>query len=185
MTRSYAVGVTVILLLATACASQDDQRDEPRQADGVRGGTLRAAVPDIWATEVDLDPQGAYFTTSWELFRCCLLRTLYSYNGRPTEEGGMELRPDLATGLPQVSADGLTWTFRLREGLRYAPPFDDTQIVALDVVRGWSGKPGRRVRMPSTTPSSGASTITKPGPPIPSLGSRRRTIARSSFASSR
>jgi peptide/nickel transport system substrate-binding protein len=134
MIRSYAVGVTVILLLATACAS-DDQRDEPRQADRARGGTLRAAVPDIWATQVDLDPQRAYFSTSWELFRCCLLRTLYSYNGRPTEEGGMELRPDLATGLPEVSADGLTWTFRLREGLRYAPPFDDTQIVALDVVR--------------------------------------------------
>jgi len=133
--RSYAVRVTVILLLATACASEDDQRDEPRQADGARGGTLRAAVPDIWATEVDLDPQGAYFTTPWELFRCCLLRTLYSYNGMPTEEGGMELRSDLATGLPEVSADGLTWTFRLREGLRYAPPFDDTQIVALDVVR--------------------------------------------------
>jgi peptide/nickel transport system substrate-binding protein len=135
MIRSYAVGVTVILLLATACASEDDQRDEPRQADRARGGTLRAAVPDIWTTEVDLDPQRAYFSTSWELFRCCLLRTLYSYNGRPTEEGGMELRPDLATGLPEVSADGLTWTFRLREGLRYAPPFDDTQIVALDVVR--------------------------------------------------
>jgi len=133
--RSYALRVTVILLLATACASEDDQRDEPRQADGARGGTLRAAVPDIWATEVDLDPQGAYFTTPWELFRCCLLRTLYSYNGMPTEEGGMELRSDLATGLPEVSADGLTWTFRLREGLRYAPPFDDTQIVALDVVR--------------------------------------------------
>jgi peptide/nickel transport system substrate-binding protein len=135
MTRSYAVGVTVILLLATACASQDDQREGPRQADGARGGTLRAAVPDVWATEVDLDPQRAYFSTSWELFRCCLLRTLYSYNGRPTEEGGMELRSDLATGLPEVSADGLTWTFRLREGLHYAPPFDDTQIVALDVVR--------------------------------------------------
>ncbi len=29
----------------------------------------------------------------------------------------------------------LTWTFRLKQGLRYAPPFEDTPIVAPDVVR--------------------------------------------------
>ena len=62
-------------------------------------------------------------------------RTLYSYNGRPTDEGGAELRPDLATGIPVVSSDGLRWTFRLRGGLRYAPPFEETEIVAADLVR--------------------------------------------------
>lgn len=66
---------------------------------------------------------------------CCLLRTLYSYNGKPTEEGGAEPRPDLAVGPPEVSADGLTWRFTLRGGIRYAPPFDQVQITALDVVR--------------------------------------------------
>ena len=54
---------------------------------------------------------------------------------KPTAEGGAELRPDLAAGFPEVSSDGLRWTFRLREGLRYAPPFEDTEIVAADLVR--------------------------------------------------
>ena len=64
-----------------------------------------------------------------------MLRTLYSYNGKPTEDGGGEPRPDLAVGPAVVSADGLTWTFRLKRGLHYAPPFEETPITAPDVVR--------------------------------------------------
>ena len=95
---------------------------------------MRLAVPDSGAF-IGLDPQSAYDYGGWELFRCCLLRTLYSYSGRPTEEGGAEPRPDLAIGPAEVSADGLTWTFRLRQGLRYAPPFEETAITSLDLVR--------------------------------------------------
>jgi peptide/nickel transport system substrate-binding protein len=81
-----------------------------------------------------LDPQRFSFVPA-ELHRCCLLRTLLSYTGRPTGTGGAVLRPDLAAALPRVSADGLTWTFRLKRGIRYAPPFDDREIVAGDVIR--------------------------------------------------
>jgi peptide/nickel transport system substrate-binding protein len=37
--------------------------------------------------------------------------------------------------MPAVSADGLTWTFRLKGGLTYAPPLETTEITAPDVVR--------------------------------------------------
>jgi len=139
--RARAILIMVVLLVAGACTFGRDQRGGSRQADGapVRGGTLRAAVPDSMVGEFqdlgNLDPQRAYGGVAWELFRCCLLRTLYSYNGRPTEEGGDVLRPDLAVGGAEISSDGLTWTFRLRPGLRFAPPFQDTPITALDVVR--------------------------------------------------
>ncbi len=43
--------------------------------------------------------------------------------------------PDLAATMPVVSTDGLTWTFRLRSGLTYAPPLDHTPIVAADLKR--------------------------------------------------
>jgi peptide/nickel transport system substrate-binding protein len=83
-----------------------------------------------------LDPQTDYSGEAWALLRCCLVRTLLSYPGRPTANGGAELRPDLARSFPDVSTDGLTWTFRLKRGLRYGPPFTDREIVAADLVRG-------------------------------------------------
>lgn len=102
------------------------------------GGTLKVGLPakgdNAAITDVYVDPHRAPWQDS--LFRCCLARTLLSYNGRTTVDGGTVLRPDLAEALPDVSADGLTWTFRLRSGLRYGPPYDDTGITSRDVIRG-------------------------------------------------
>jgi peptide/nickel transport system substrate-binding protein len=81
-----------------------------------------------------MDPQEEYVYQAWELFRCCLLRTLMSYRGA-AGPAGAEPVPDLAAGPPQVSSDGLTWTFRLRRGLDYAPPMQRTEITSPDIVR--------------------------------------------------
>ena len=70
-----------------------------------------------------------------ELNRCCLGRTLLSYRAGTTAEGGTVLQPDLATSLPDVSNDGLTWTFHLKSGLHYGPPLQDVEITAPDLVR--------------------------------------------------
>jgi peptide/nickel transport system substrate-binding protein len=103
-----------------------------------RGGTLRVTMvndPTPDAVPKGLDPQTTFSPDVYEVFRCCLLRTLLSYSGRPTGQGGALLRPDIAEALPQISTDGLTWTFRLKRGLRYGPPLTDTEIVAQDFVR--------------------------------------------------
>ena len=126
-----------MLILVGACTSGDDGRGRATDPDAeLRGGTLRVAVPDDSNPgAIDLDPATYDPLRGWALSRCCLLRTLYSYNGKPVEQGGAEVRPDLAQGMPEVSLDGLTWIFRLKPGLRYAPPFEDTPIVARDIVR--------------------------------------------------
>lgn len=123
--------------------------EERTASNGVelRGGTLRVGLTD-WAGHEErnaipgsrrifyaFDPQEVRYSPALEIFRCCLVRTLLSYNGRPTEKGGAVLRPDLAAALPAVSSDGRTWTFRLKRRLRYAPPLQDTEIVATDVIR--------------------------------------------------
>jgi peptide/nickel transport system substrate-binding protein len=84
--------------------------------------------------EPGLDPQLTYGSVGWELLRCCLLRTLFAYSGQPGREGGAEVRPDLATSW-EVSDDGLTWSFRIREGIRYGPPLEDVEVTAADFVR--------------------------------------------------
>jgi peptide/nickel transport system substrate-binding protein len=83
-----------------------------------------------------LDPSKSGFDSS-EFHRCCLARTLLAHNGRSTTEDGSKLHPDLAKALPEISADGLTWTFELKEGLRYGPPLDDVEITAQDFVRSF------------------------------------------------
>jgi peptide/nickel transport system substrate-binding protein len=104
-----------------------------------RGGTVRAALVvdstgQAGPGDPALDPSREYVAEAFEIFRCCLLRTLYQYSGQITSEGGAELRPDLATGLPEISSDGLTWTIHIRPGIHYAPPMQGQEVVAEDFV---------------------------------------------------
>ncbi|MGA9162534.1 MAG: ABC transporter substrate-binding protein, partial [Actinomycetota bacterium] len=124
----------------TACFLGGADKPAGPTRPALAGGTLRLAL--IKPTSLDdpaiLDPARPYdpaFRIDPEILRCCLLRTLLSYSGHPTEEGGTELHPDLATAMPQVSRDQLTWTFRLKSGIHYAPPLETTTIEAADVVR--------------------------------------------------
>jgi ABC-type transport system substrate-binding protein len=133
-------------LLAAACTGGDTGPKPPRGPAFARGGTLRLSLL-FWANhefelrtedgrgEYALDPHAEDLNVAWEILRCCLVRTLMSYNGRSTAEGGALARPDLAAGDPTVSADGLTWTFRIRRGIHYAPPLADVEVTAGDFIR--------------------------------------------------
>ena len=128
------------VLVGGACAAKTPKSALPKVH---RGGTLRVAWAEedgfpITTTEVAppfLDPQLAYGAQEWELDRCCLARTLVATNGRATNEGGAELHPDLASRPPEISADGLAWTFSIKPGLKYAPPLQTIEITAQDFVR--------------------------------------------------
>ena len=131
------IAVTLTIgLTAVACEggdTGDTERTNTPTRDSLSGGTLRMAqLADVGAA---FDPQKEYYTVSWEYYRCCLLRTLMSYEGVPTAEGGADIFPDLAAGEPTLSGDGLTTTFRIKPGLMYAPPKDDTEITAQDFIR--------------------------------------------------
>ena len=130
-----AASTLAVAIVGSACTSGGEAPTEAARPPP--GGTLR-----IGATWVILDPHVGYthgpvvsLLAGWELLRCCLARTLLAYPGLSADEGGAVPVPDLATEQPEVSADGLTWTFRLRGGIRYAPPLGDVEVVAQDFVR--------------------------------------------------
>src|SRR6266487_6910928 len=129
-----AAWIVAVALAAAACTGGRHPTRAPSRTTTAAGGPLRVGVTAQFGR--DYDPQ-VYSGTPWfeELGRCCLLRTLLSYNGRNTSAGGTVLRPDLATSLPDISPDGLTWTFHLKSGIHYAPPFAHTEIVAEDFIR--------------------------------------------------
>lgn len=130
--------IAVLALAATACGTGDDEGEGETAPTGPevelqRGGTLRA-----WAdgdTTAAFDPQKEYYSFPFQLYRCCLLRTLLSYNGKNIDEQGDKIFPDLAADMPTISDDGLVWTFTLKQGLHYAPPLQDVEITAQDIIR--------------------------------------------------
>jgi ABC-type transport system substrate-binding protein len=134
--RRWLPFVAVVLLLASCTGGSSPEPSNGATASNPpNGGTLRVGVTTV--TPWRWDPQVDVVNNSnvEELDRCCLGRTLLSYRAGTTAEGGTVLQPDLATSLPEVSNDGLTWTFHLKPGLHYGPPFEDVEITAPDIVR--------------------------------------------------
>jgi peptide/nickel transport system substrate-binding protein len=139
-TVRVAAVVAVLALGAAACGSgggssstQTSGASSSPTTQAQRGGTLNLALTSDVSSA--FDPQKEYYSISWEFFRCCLVRTLLSYNGKTTQQGGTTLFPDLASSQPQVSSDGLQWTFKIKPGIHYAPPLQNETVTAQDFIR--------------------------------------------------
>lgn len=138
------------LLLAAACGGggDDGDSDGAPQTQGFEGGTAgEGQNPDAEgpAPEVDgateggtatvltqyapstMDPTRAYYVDS-TAFLNLVTRGLTGFQRQ--EDGNYVLVPDMATDLGQVSEDGLTWTWTLKDGIKYQ---DGTDVVAEDV----------------------------------------------------
>jgi peptide/nickel transport system substrate-binding protein len=125
--------VGILAIVAAACGRGGGGPTQEETEGGLpRGGTLIAGLE----SDVDaaFDPQKEYYSVTWGFYHCCLLRTLMATPTVPAEEGGNDLLPDLATDVPEVSEDGLTYTFTIRDGITWAPPLEDQEIVAGDFI---------------------------------------------------
>ncbi len=128
--------VAVLAIVAAACSKSSTPQTSSSASAGAEiqaGGTLNIAqTSDVSAA---FDPQKEYYQLSFEYFKCCLLRTLLQTKELTAEQGGNELQPDLASALPTVSSDGLTYTFSIKPGIHYSPPLQDVTVTAGDFVR--------------------------------------------------
>jgi peptide/nickel transport system substrate-binding protein len=68
-----------------------------------------------------LDPADAYAVRDWETINN-ISQGLLSY-----KPGTTDIQPELATGMPDISADGLTYTFTLKDGIKFG---DGTPLTA-------------------------------------------------------
>jgi peptide/nickel transport system substrate-binding protein len=84
-----------------------------------KGGVFRTAQDDFGFTNA-FDPTGEYLASAFTMYNA-LLRTLVATNHQAGPKGN-ELHPDLATAMPTISSDGLTYTFKLKSGIKFAPP---------------------------------------------------------------
>jgi peptide/nickel transport system substrate-binding protein len=97
--------VSIGLLLLTSCNRSARPGDVAISNDGGRITVGTTQKPRT------LDPADAYELRSIALIRN-LSDRLYTY-----DPGNTEVKPQLATALPKVSADGLTYTIELRQGV--------------------------------------------------------------------
>jgi len=96
----------------------------PEAAGAKKGGTLTVSYSTAPA---DMDPSAQFYQDSGAIMTRLTQRSLTSFVNR---NGKQVLVPDLATDLGQVSADGLTWTFTLKDGIKYS---DGSPVVADDI----------------------------------------------------
>ncbi len=126
-----------LALLGCVAIMAGDQAMTPAYAAAVNdapvpGGTLRIASLD---SDLDaFDPLTGYSIESWEVLRA-VTRQLVTYPGSPTDlRDDTKLVPDLAESW-DVSPDGKTYTFHLRDGVNYSGA-STRKIVAKDFVYG-------------------------------------------------
>lgn len=91
-----------------------------------KGGTLTVLSNQDFE---HLDPARNWVMNTMDFGTRLLYRTLVTYRAEPGGKGN-ELVPDLATDLGTPSADARTWTFHLKQGLKYE---DGSPVTAQDV----------------------------------------------------
>ncbi|MER7766572.1 ABC transporter substrate-binding protein [Kitasatospora sp. NPDC096140] len=145
MRRSRTVALTAAaaaaVLVVTGCSSSPKKSDD--NSSSASGGGANAATKNIVnasdkkggtvtfemkGTPDSLDPGNTYYAYIYNFSRL-YARPLTTFNPAAGEDGN-KLVPDLAESMGQPSADGLTWTYKLRQGLKYD---DGTPISSKDV----------------------------------------------------
>lgn len=139
MRRTIVLALTA-LLTATAlagCADNGGTTTTPGGTTPTTGATPATTPPPTTGasqltigttdTITSLDPANAYEYLSINILQNTMGNLVVN------EPDSADLVPEMATGMPTVSADGLTYTFTLRPGLKYS---DGTPIRAADFL--WS-----------------------------------------------
>lgn len=108
---------------ASAALDPDAKGPAPAVPGAKKGGTLTIAYA---STPENLDPSDQFYQDTAVILNLTH-RSLTTFTMR---DGKMVLVPDLATDLGKVSEDGLSWTFTLKDGLKYE---DGSAVTAPDV----------------------------------------------------
>jgi peptide/nickel transport system substrate-binding protein len=128
-----AIAAVLVAVTAAGCGGSSNEGnggttggDTPKQ-----GGTMTVG----YQGEPDgIDPAVNYTNEGWVIEQMM-------YNGlvkfdSGTGEAGTKIVPDIAEAMPTLSADAKTYTFKLRKGVKFAPPVD-REVTAEDFKWTW------------------------------------------------
>jgi peptide/nickel transport system substrate-binding protein len=134
-TKPIVALVMALALFAAACGGGGETDGGGTSQGGTdtevqRGGVFRIETPEFGYTN-GFDPTGEYLGSAFSLYSGLLVRALTGYN-HVSGQAGNEVIGDLATDEGQVSEDGLTYTYTLKDGVMFGPPVD-REVTSEDV----------------------------------------------------
>ncbi|CAG0981820.1 Heme-binding protein A [Burkholderiales bacterium] len=141
--RARALRALAAFAIAASAATTAVHAQPASWADSAK--TLRVMIP---IAETGFDPQATSDLYSSHVNRA-IFDTLFSYDylARP-----YRMVPNTAAAMPEISADGRTWTIRLKRGIRFAddPAFGGRprELTAHDYVYAWKRLLDPRMRSP-------------------------------------
>ena len=126
MSAGLAAGVSAVLVLGGVAVASGKSATAPSLSSSAasNGGSVTV---DTASTPNSLDPQEGYTTSAGEA-DWIVYTPLLTY-AHKSGLAGTAIIPGLATSLPQISADGRTYTLTLRQGLKYS---NGAPVVATD-----------------------------------------------------
>jgi peptide/nickel transport system substrate-binding protein len=124
-----------LALAVVACGGDDEASDTgggdtTAAGEPTPGGTYRVDVETSFDFTADFDPTAEYTAVGWSFYNL-IIRKLMSYAGTAGSAGN-EIHPDLAADMPEISDDGLTYTFTLKDGIMFGPPVS-REITSQDI----------------------------------------------------
>ncbi|MHA6763007.1 ABC transporter substrate-binding protein [Streptacidiphilus sp. PAMC 29251] len=138
-----ATGVVGLMTVTSACGGSKGGSSSPSKTGGstfnaaatsiVNPSTKKGGTLHLLSTQDfdSLDPAIAYYAFAWNMQQL-YTRTLVAYPMKPGA-AGLQLAPDLATAMPTISADGKTYTFKLKTGIKFD---DGNPITSKDIKYG-------------------------------------------------
>jgi peptide/nickel transport system substrate-binding protein len=128
--------VAALAVLAAGCGSKKNATTTTTSSGGTasavgtgtfdngssaKGGNYRIGWEQSFNFTNNFDPTGEYLGNAWGLYSNLMLRSLVGYKHLPGAAGN-ETIGDLATDVPKPTDNGLTYTYTLRDGIKWAPP---------------------------------------------------------------
>jgi peptide/nickel transport system substrate-binding protein len=86
-----------------------------------RGGTYSVGYENSFGFTDNFDPTGEYLGDAWGILDNLMIRPLIGYQ-HVAGASGNKLIGDLAQAVPQPTDNGLTYTYKLRPGVKFGPP---------------------------------------------------------------
>src|SRR3954447_15630076 len=116
-----AAAVGAIVMVAAGGASQNRVH---------AGGTYKVGWEQAFGFTNNMDPVGEYLGEAFAIHSNLLTRTLVGYN-HVAGGAGNKIVSDIATSIPKPTNGGKTYTFHIKQGVKFGPPIN-RQVTSAD-----------------------------------------------------